>query len=525
MHVQQNLEMNFIENTRFKKIAQRLKPSLHKQYREPENLITTSADPDSIHGWECSVQAPASTLSKHTYGKGDSFILDFGTHHVGFVSFRLVPVGSPPDAPAHVRLTFGEMPVEVSEPFASYEGWLSSSWLQEETMVVDVLPQTIKLSRRYSFRYVKVEVLDTSVKYKVAFHDFQCETVTSATFDFADYKAFDDPVLDRIDRVGIKTLIQCMQDVFEDGPKRDRRMWLGDLRLQALVNYSTMQQNDLVKRCLYLFAAVPNEQGQVAANLFIEPDLIPDDTFFYDYSLFFTTSLADYYAATKDFETLQELWPTALRQVEIALENLDESYLLKDEEKWTSFIDWNEQLNKQAPTHGVLIYSLKRTLEIAEILGFKDVQTKLEDAIQQLSEAAILNLWDEGTGFFTSGKDKQISWASQVWMVIAGVFDTAKNQILMKNVLEKSPSIRMNTPYMYHHLVEALIASDMQEEAIETIKSYWGKMVERGADTYWELYNPDNEELSPYGSHLILSYCHAWSCTPSYLLRKIKEEK
>jgi hypothetical protein len=27
-----------------------------------------------------------------------------------------------------------------------------------------------------------------------------------------------------------------MQEVFEDGPKRDRRLWLGDLRLQALVN-------------------------------------------------------------------------------------------------------------------------------------------------------------------------------------------------------------------------------------------------------------------------------------------------
>ena len=27
-----------------------------------------------------------------------------------------------------------------------------------------------------------------------------------------------------------------MQDVFEDGPKRDRRLWLGDLRLEALAN-------------------------------------------------------------------------------------------------------------------------------------------------------------------------------------------------------------------------------------------------------------------------------------------------
>ena len=42
-----------------------------------------------------------------------------------------------------------------------------------------------------------------------------------------------------LDRVSQRTLRDCMQTVFEDGPKRDRRLWLGDLRLQALANYAT----------------------------------------------------------------------------------------------------------------------------------------------------------------------------------------------------------------------------------------------------------------------------------------------
>ncbi|WP_390580761.1 hypothetical protein [Paenibacillus illinoisensis] len=41
-----------------------------------------------------------------------------------------------------------------------------------------------------------------------------------------------------IDRVAVQTR-DCMQSVFEDCPKRDRRLWIGDLRLQALVNYET----------------------------------------------------------------------------------------------------------------------------------------------------------------------------------------------------------------------------------------------------------------------------------------------
>ena len=54
-----------------------------------------------------------------------------------------------------------------------------------------------------------------------------------------------------------------MQDVFEDGPKRDRRLWIGDLRLQARTNYATFKNYDLVKRCMYLFAGLTRADGKI----------------------------------------------------------------------------------------------------------------------------------------------------------------------------------------------------------------------------------------------------------------------
>ncbi len=64
---------------------------------------------------------------------------------------------------------------------------------------------------------------------------------------------FGDPLLNQIDLVSRKTLKECMQDVFEDGPKRDRRMWLGDLRLQARANYYTFKNYDLANAvCIFL---------------------------------------------------------------------------------------------------------------------------------------------------------------------------------------------------------------------------------------------------------------------------------
>ena len=48
------------------------------------------------------------------------------------------------------------------------------------------------------------------------------------------------------------------------------------------------------------------------------------------------------------------------------------------------------------------------------------------------------------------------------------------------------------------------------------------RMVELGADTFWEVFVPEDERASPYRTPLLNSYCHAWSCAPAYFLRSAK---
>ena len=45
-------------------------------------------------------------------------------------------------------------------------------------------------------------------------------------------------------------------------------------------------------------------------------------------------------------------------------------------------------------------------------------------------------------------------------------------------------------------------------------------MIKLGADTYWEAFEPEDPDYSPYGSPIVSSYCHAWGCTPAYLIKK-----
>lgn len=453
-------------------------------------------------------------------GRDDRLCLDLGDHQVGYVSFTLTPVGSPPDAPAFLRLKFGEIPYEIAADLTGYQGEISRSWFQEEFLHIDVLPAVVRLPRRYAFRYLELTVLDTSPKYKVAVSDVVCTSVTSADRSAPPPLKTSDPELRRLDQVSLKTMEGCMQSVFEDGPKRDRRLWIGDLRLQALVNYATFQNNDLVKRCLYLFAGLTQNEGRVGACLFMEPAPQVDDTALFDFALFFVSCLYDYYEATGDLETLSELFPTAQRQLELALGELDANGVVADREGWWCFLDWGEGLNKQAGAHAVLIYTLKQGAAMARWLEDPERASAWETEAARLSQAALDHLWDGKQGFFVSGAERQVSWASQVWFALAGVLDRAGTVRLLERLIAEDPPIPIVTPYLYHYFVQALMENGLVEQAVSRLKGYWGEMLRDGADTFWELYDPKDRYASPYGSRAMNSFCHAWSSTPAYFIRK-----
>ncbi|MDQ8738797.1 sugar hydrolase [Paenibacillus sp. LHD-38] len=501
--------------------AERLTPDLYESKVLPKRLVEVIADSNAFQGWRMGTVGDYEELHSKTFGKNESVTLDFGDHLVGYISFAVESVGSPPDAPLKLKLIFGEMPCEIGEPFDQYEGWLSSSWLQEETLFVDVLPTVVRLPRRYSFRYVKIQVVDASRKYRIQVTDVRCTTVTSA--DVSKVEPLPDHVpedLKMMDRIAIKTLQDCMQTVYEDGPKRDRRLWIGDLRLQAQANYLTFRDRDVVKRCLYLFGGMTLPDGKVGACVFEKPAPHVDDTWLYDYSLFFVACLYDYYEATLDREALETLWPVALKQLKLGTERLGSLGVIVEDSTWWCFIDWNDDLNKQAPAQAVLLYTLKRGQRLARTL--KDLQEEqwIADQIEIVSKAAMEHFWDSERGLFVSGEDKQVSWASQVWMTLAELLPQEENAKLFDRLHTEPPQIGMNTPYMYHHYIEAMFSCGKEEKAWEQLRAYWGEMVADGADTFWELYNPKDKKLSPYGSNLINSYCHAWSCTPTYFIRK-----
>lgn len=458
-------------------------------------------------------------LSARPLRRGDQVLLDFGRHLTGRLTLSFLTAGSHMDAPAFIQLDFAETAGELTEDAEEYHGWLSRSWIQQERLHLDRLPAAVTLPRRYAFRYVRITVLDTSPKYQLVLKEAKCTAESSADWEKMKERVFPDDELNRIYDAGLRTLAECTQDVLEDGPKRDRRLWLGDLRLEALTSYVSFRSLDVIKRCLYLFAGTRFPDGRMSANVFTEPEPAADDTYLTDFALMYPVALNEYIAEADDDEALSDLLEPALEQADWVLSHwLDRENVLKPDAGKTGFIDWSGDLDRTAAVQGVLILSLDACAALCGRAGDEKRKSGYESQAVSLRKAALGHFWNEGEQCFLSGG--QVSVHTQVWMTLAGLMPEGKAEAAFEKALETPGAPRMATPYMHHYYVSALIKAGMKDKAEKHLREYWGGMLNAGADTFWECYDPADHRFSPYGGMLLNSYCHAWSCTPAYLIER-----
>ncbi|KAJ7150109.1 bacterial alpha-L-rhamnosidase domain-containing protein [Mycena crocata] len=522
------LDTNF--NAAFADTAESLKPRLHEWIDEPLEVIRFIPDESTYFKWRAEHRLSIHELDNHEWSKGDDFIVDFGGHRVGYLSFHLSAIGTNIDAPCRLRLVFGEVPTDVAEDLHPCSTWISTSWLPDETINVDWLPTDVSLPRRYSFRYVRIQVIDNGPKFRVTFSRLRA-TGVSAVDPATPVPALPlfDPQLRAIDAIAMRTLRDCMQTVFEDGPRRDRRLWLGDLRLQALANYATFADFSLAKRCLYLFAALPRTDASLPACLFEFPALRGASDYIVDYDALFGVALCEYVQASGDLETGRALWDTALGSMRGPLAHIDPEthrFVGARTSAW-KFCDWAENLHTDASMHGVVLLVCTK-MNALSALVFPDAPLPFADEVASMKDGAagfLRSATVEGEEpLFVSGPGEQVSWSSAAWLSLSGAFPAPVAKRALLATLAHPRAVKPLTPYCFHHVAEALAVVGAERECLQLIRDYWGGMVAAGADTFWECFDPNDSRRSPYGDCHNNSYCHAWSCTPSYLLRVVLKE-
>lgn len=513
--------------SRWLQIAEQSKPKLHETIVRPRTIVKAVKDPQAYQGWRYEAIEGLDSLYTKNFKDVKSVTLDFGKHLTGYFSFHTRTLNRCQDAPVRIKFTFGEVPAELNTPLDPWQGTLSRAWMQDETVTIEEMDKPITIARRMAFRYLKIELMGASPDFDFAIDDMQFKAVSSAG-DVKTSLSDDCPQTIRdINNVGIETLRECMQTVYEDGPKRDRRLWIGDLYLESLANRYSFQNFDLTKRCLYIFAALSAPNGVLISNAFERPTLHPQyGSYCLTYCLLYNSALLEYLKDTGDKATANDLWQVARRQVEDALSYLDDDYIFNQNKRgqyvWL-FFDWRNGLDVNTPMQGAVLFALHQTMELAHLLGRDSEVKEWKTIASKMKNVALKKLYDKQKGVFVSGSDKQVSVLSQAWMIIGGALSQKEGQRALRTALSSSAIVMLGTPYATHYLIEAMLRCGMKSEARQYLEDYWGSMVKKGADTFWEAYDPNDDFISPYNFFPVNSTCHAWSCTPVYFIHKYPE--
>ncbi|HEY3412882.1 MAG TPA: family 78 glycoside hydrolase catalytic domain [Armatimonadota bacterium] len=365
---------------------------------------------------------------------------------------------------------------------------------------------TFEPTDKRAFRYWQIEIRNAAKPVTLAE-----ATVGLATYPVAYRGAFEcsDPILNRIWNMGRWTLQLNMDDAYTDCPWRERAQWWGDARVESLVNYYCFGDTALMRRALVQAAQSQDAEGIVRGVFPTDWDGARLPSF----SLMWVYSLWEYYLFTGDSSLFASMTPVIDRLMGFFQARMsDEGGLLKDVPYWV-FIDWAPGMEVQrfgvsGPLNCLYYRALLATSDIARVSGDPDKASRYA-AKAAAVKAAINNLlWapDERVYMGAIDKGKRIGPPSQHMSSLAVAFGIAPRERAadtMRRADTDPLSVKIGSPYFSSFYLDALYAMGRHSDALAYIRKNWGGMLDWGATTFWEKWEPTD------------SLCHGWSACPT----------
>lgn len=307
------------------------------------------------------------------------------------------------------------------------------------------------------------------------------------------------------------TLHLNSREVYLDGIKRDRWCWSGDAYQSFMVNRYLYFEPSIIRRTIRaLLGKRPYEQHINTIN---------------DYSAYLIIAVWEYYYTTGDADFVNSISDDlyALYQFIVSRLNPETGYVEARPGDWI-FIDW-AAIDKQGPIcpEQILLWQTYQAMEkLSKISDIPD-----GDYIQRavaLKTAIIRDYWDDTRGGFidgfTSGK-RHISRHSAIFAILYDFVDTDMQKRIYESILNGDIADPITTPYFKFFELMALGKMGDIVGIQDYIDSYWGGMLELGATSVWEKFDPlknSIEHFAMYGNRYGCSLCHAWGAGPIALL-------
>ena len=319
-----------------------------------------------------------------------------------------------------------------------------------------------------------------------------------------------DELVNRIWNVADTTFRLASGIFFLDGIKRDRWIWSGDAYQSYFINQYLFFDKDICKRTI--LALRGNDPVMEHINTIL------------DYSLYWIISLENYYNMSGDLEFIRMIYPKMESLMRYCMEQTDEQGFLYGREGDWVYIDWAE-MDKEGTLCAeqmLLARSYEAMAAVRRLLGLGEEEfvRKKELLLSRIRRF----FWDEEKGAFIdsyqSGRRK-VTRHANIFAIIFGFADSEETGSILENVLLNEEIPAITTPYFKFYELEALAMLGRFDVVMESIRSYWGGMLEQGASTFWEEYKPgqpEEEQYGMYGDKYGKSLCHAWGASPIYLI-------
>jgi hypothetical protein len=454
------------------------------QFTNLEALTSGTADPKQLF-----------TVQGQPGSAGDPVpyvTLDFGREVTGRIQ-----VASTTDAQVTISIAYGESLGELNnEPY-----------LGEDVIHLD--PRGTGVGPKSAFRYARIRFL--SGPPTLTFNQIRLEDIYYPVHYLGSFDS-SDPLLNRIWETGVYTSHLCMQDDIWDAPKRDRGRWMGDTDVSGRVINAVFADHFLVEDTLTRLIGDAPIHSHVNG--------IPG------YSSYWFTYLADYLRHTGRIEYVKSMHDRLVQLLEFMDKDFDaQNHFINHTKQWL-YVDWANGLNGDTPetrktTTLEYIRAYREGAWLLRQIGDTHNATHFEQRATELSKSDQAGLASDGT--------YGPRWQTNSMAVLAGAATPDQYPAIWQNVLANvgQPTYRPDivSPYYGSYVLDALADINHRDAALAWIREYWGGMIDEGATSFWEAYDPTWPKDDPHvdlqaddTAGYRISLAHGWSSGPAYWL-------
>ena len=430
------------------------------------------------------------------------------------------------------RVTHGRISAQVSGPAGTvidigwderllpgslrplpYPGSLHSYWNQTDSWILDGTTRQLTTIDARSGRYILIAVWGSG---PVRLDDL---VINSEHYPLTQTGTFQssDPLLDQIWQIGVDTIQLNMVDAYMD-PWRERGQWWGDSFVIDQVNSVSFGDASLLRRGLLLMQNAFPETGA--------PGCAPhnNNLLMLDYAMLRVHSLSDYARRTGDISLLVQTYPTLqtfIQHLE-SYQNPETGLLDLPKTSWaeTAYIDtlgYASRYGQSTALNAMYAATLTKAANIAAQVG--DLPNQDLWQAQAAAVQASLNTWlylPEQGRYITNlyaGVTYPPTLYAQAWPLAYGLVPEGEQDRVVSALLEllsADPATPNVGTYGFYWILEGLGQAGYTDQALAVLKSYYGRMLERGATTWWENFLADQN----YANAL----SHGWGSAPTWFL-------